>query len=105
MHVATCVVTIDVIRAMIENINLSSCRQSCEGSLRLWEVSLDIHLVHNALQLDFEGGSSSLLPNVSVHEYDTSSVVVLFATSSAVYRLMLPHPAAVVKVCVCVFEF
>ena len=71
-----------------------------EGSLRLLEVSLDIHLIHNALQLDLEGGpaSNSLLPDVSVYEYGSSSVVVLIATGAAVYRLTLPHPAAVLKV-------
>ena len=78
-----------------------SSRKYCEGSLRLLEISLDIHLVHNALHLDFEGGpaSNTILPDVSIHEYDSSSVVVLFATSSAVYRLTLPHPTAIVKVC------
>ena len=65
------------------------------------EVSLDIQLVHNALQLDLEGVAGStpfLLPDVTVHEYDRSSVVVLFATNSAVYRLVLPHPNVIVKV-------
>ena len=76
-------------------------RQCCEGCLKLLEVSLDIQLVHNALQLDLEGVAGStpfLLPDVTVHEYDQSSVVVLFATSSAVYRLILPHPNNIVKV-------
>ena len=76
-------------------------RQCCEGCLRLLEVSLDIQLVHNALQLDLEGVAGStlfLLPAVTVHEYDRSSVVVLFATNSAVYRLILPHPNVIVKV-------
>ena len=76
-------------------------RQYCEGCLRLLEFSLDIQLVHNALQLDLEGVAGStpfLLPNVTIYEYDRSSVVVLFATSSAVYRLILPHPNNIVKV-------
>ena len=65
------------------------------------EVSLDIQLVHNALQLDLEGVAGFtpfLLPDVTIHEYDRSSVVVLFATSSAVYKLMLAHPNTIVKV-------
>ena len=91
------------VRGACTHVNMydHSFRQCCEGSLRLLEVSLDIHLVHNALQLDLEGGAGStplLLPDITIHEYDSSSVVVLFATSSAVYRLILPHPAAVVKV-------
>ena len=78
-----------------------SYRQCCEGCLRLLEVSLDIQLVHNALQLDLEGVAGStpfLLPDVTVHEYNCSSVVVLFATSLAVYRLTLPHPNNIFKV-------
>ena len=74
-------------------------RQCYEGCLKLLEVSLDIQLVHNALQLDLEGVAGStpfLLPDITVH--DRSSVVVLFATSSAVYRLTLPHPNNIVKV-------
>ena len=65
------------------------------------EFSLDIQLVHKALQLEIEGVAGStpfLLPDITVHEYNRSSVVVLFATSSAVYRLILPHPSNIVKV-------
>ena len=58
---------------------------------------MDTSLVHNALKLLLTDGGP-LLPSVSIHELGASNVVVLFATSSAVFRLVLPHPEAVLKV-------
>ena len=76
------------------------CRHYNEGSLKLLELSLDINLARNALVLEMEG-AAELIPNVCVHESrDQSMVVVLFASCSAVYRLVLPHPAHIMKVCV-----
>jgi len=67
------------------------------GTLRLLEVSLDTDLAHNALKLVLKG-PGTLLPDVSILELGNTQVVVLFATASTVFRLMLPHPEAVIKV-------
>lgn len=73
-------------------------RHCHEGSLKLLEVSLDINLARNALELEVEG-SAELIPDVCVHESeDESMVIVMFATTSAVYRLVLHHPELVMKV-------
>ena len=61
----------------------------------LLEVSLDCSLVQCALHLEIQDGSN-VLPDVTVQEVEGSSVAVLFATSSSVFRLLLPHPD---KVC------
>ena len=72
--------------------------RQCRGSsLYLLELSLDVGLTHAALRLDVKDGSV-LLPGVNVQEVDGSSAVVLFATTSAAFRLVLPHPEIISKV-------
>lgn len=66
-------------------------------TLKLLEVSLDTDLAHNALKLVLKG-PGTLLPDVSILELGSTHVVVLFATASTVFRLMLPHPETVIKV-------
>ncbi len=61
------------------------------------EVSLDVPLVQNALELVLDN-SDHLLPDVCIYEYEKSEVVVLFATTTTAYRLLLPHPEKIVKV-------
>ena len=65
--------------------------------LSLLEVSLDTNLSHNALKLLLKG-VGPVLPDVSVQEVGSAHVVVLFATASTVFRLILPHPEAIIKV-------
>jgi hypothetical protein len=80
----------------------SACRNrfilwQCHGcTLRLLEMSLDCSLAHAALCLEMRDGSS-LLPTVTVQEISGSSVTVLFATTSSVFRLSLPHPDSISK--------
>jgi hypothetical protein len=68
----------------------------CGHSLCLLEMSLDFSLAHPALQLEIKDGST-LLPNVTIQELEGNTVAVLFATSSCVFRLLLPHPDAISK--------
>ena len=73
-------------------------RRQCRGSsVYLLEMSLDCSLAHAALRLEVRDGST-ILPDMSVQELECSSVAVLFATSSSVFRLLLPHPDAISKV-------
>ena len=65
--------------------------------LSLLEVSLDTNLSHNALKLVLRG-VGPVLPDVCVQEVGSAHVVVLFATASTVFRLILPHPEAIIKV-------
>ena len=65
--------------------------------LSLLEISLDTNLSHNALKLVLRG-VGPVLPDVSVQEVGSAHVVVLFATASTVFRLILPHPEAIIKV-------
>ena len=65
--------------------------------LRLFEVSLDISLSHNALKLVLRG-LGSVLPDLCIQEVGSAHVAVLFATASTVFRLVLPHPEAIIKV-------
>ena len=58
---------------------------------------MDFSLAHAALQLEIKDGST-LLPNVTIQELEGNSVAILFATSSCVFRLLLPHPDAISKV-------
>ena len=74
------------------------CRQCRGSSLYLLELSLDCSLAHAALRVEVRDGST-VVPDVSVRELEGSSVAVLFATTSAVFRLLLPHPDAISKVC------
>ena len=70
----------------------------CHGpGVYLLEISLNCNLAQFALHLKFQDGSS-VLPDVIVQEVEDSSVAVLFATSSSVFRLLLPHPATINKV-------
>ena len=72
--------------------------------LRLLEVSLDTNLSHNALKLVLRG-LGSVLPQVCIQEVGSAHVVVLFATASTVFRLVLPHPEAIIKVdCLTVYH-
>ena len=66
----------------------------------LLEVSLDCSLAHAAVHVEVRDGST-VVPHVSVQELEGSSVAVLFATTSAVFRLLLPHPDSVNKVYSC----
>lgn len=72
-------------------------RHYFEGRLKLLEVSLDVALAHNALDLVLDG-TDHLLPDVTVHEEGQSDVIVLFSTTSTAYRLVLPHPEKIVAV-------
>ena len=81
---------------------ISEHRLSRGSSLYLLEVSLDCSLAHSALHLELQDGST-IVPDVSIQELEGSSVAVLFATTSAVFRLLLPHPDAISKVYVFVF--
>ena len=65
--------------------------------LSLLEVSLDTNLSHNALNLVLRG-VGPVLPDVCIQEVGSTHVVVLFATASTVFRLVLPHPEAIIKV-------
>ena len=65
--------------------------------LSLLEVSLDTNLSHNALKLVLRG-VGPVLPDICVQEVGSTHVVVLFATASTVFRLVLPHPEAIIKV-------
>ena len=65
--------------------------------LRLLELSLDTNLSHNALKL-VPRGAGPVLPDICVQEVGSAHVVVLFATASTVFRLVLPHPEAIIKV-------
>lgn len=58
---------------------------------------MDKELAYNAVELVLE--SPDLLPDVFIHEVGRSDVVVLFATTSTAYRLILPHPTRIHKVC------
>ena len=72
--------------------------RQCRGSsVYLLEVSLDCSLACAALHLEVRDGST-VLPDMCVQELECSSVAVLFATSSSVFRLLLPHPEAISKV-------
>ncbi len=64
--------------------------------MKLLELSLDVELAYNAVELVLE--SPDLLPDVSIHEVEVCDVVVLFGTSTTVYRLTLPHPARIKQV-------
>jgi len=77
-------------------IDVCCCRQYLEGRLKLLELSLDTELAYNAVELVLE--SPDLLPDVSIHEVEVCDVVVLFGTSTTVYRLTLPHPARIKQV-------
>lgn len=79
-------------------------RLSRGSSLYLLEVSLDCSLIHSALHLELQDGST-IVPDVSIQELEGSSVAVLFATTSAVFRLLLPHPDAISKVYVCACQY
>jgi hypothetical protein len=68
-----------------------------EGRLKLLEISLDISLSQNALELVLDG-ADQLLPNVTICEHGRSDVMVLFATTSTAYRLVLPHPDKISRV-------
>ena len=68
---------------------------------------MDADLAHNALRLQLADGGV-LLPGPCVHELGTAHLVLLFATTAAVYRLVLPHPEAIAKVttpCSCTFSY
>ena len=65
--------------------------------LRLLEISLDTNFSHNALKLVLRG-VGSVLPQVCIQEFGSAHVVVLFATASTVFRLVLSHPEAIIKV-------
>ena len=78
-------------------VHLCVYRKCCGHSLYLLEMSLDCSLAHAALQLEMKDGSC-VLPNVTVQELEGNSVAVLFATSSCVFRLLLPHPDTISKV-------
>ena len=70
----------------------------CHGSsVYLLEVSLDCSLAQCALHLEIQDGSN-VLSDVAVQEVEGNSIAILFATSSSVFRLLLPHPD---KVCIC----
>lgn len=71
--------------------------------MKLLEISLDVALAHNALELILDG-SDALLPEVTIHEYEQSEVIILFATGSTAYRLVLPHPEKIMKVSFCSYQ-
>ena len=76
--------------------------RQCRGSsVYLLEVSLDCSLANAALHIEVRD-RSTVLPDVTVQEIEGSSVVVLFATSSCVFRLLLPHPETINKVRICI---
>lgn len=79
------------------DLALSILRHYFEGHLKLLEVSLDVALVHNALDLILEG-DDHLLPDVTIRECRRTDVMVLFCTTSTAYRLVLPHPEKIVTV-------
>ena len=58
---------------------------------------LDINHSYHALKLVLRG-VGPVLPDISVQEVGSAHVVVLFATASTVFRLVLPHPEAIIKV-------
>lgn len=65
--------------------------------MKLLELSFDLQLAHNALELVLDEGNY-LLSDVFFHEYGESDLMVLFATATTAYRLLLPHPHRVAKV-------
>ena len=67
------------------------------GALYLLELSLDLNLVGNALRLVLEPSSVAFL-GADIAEVNSSSVVVMFSTTLAAYRLVLPHPEVIAKV-------
>lgn len=75
----------------------SRSRHYSEHRLRLLEVSLDVPLAHNALELELEG-TDHLLPDVSIVEHRMANVMVLFCTNTTAYRLLLPHPEKIMTV-------
>ena len=62
---------------------------------------MDFDLVSNALRLVFDSPSVTFL-GADIHEVECSNIVFTFSTSVAAYRLVLPHPEVIAKVCVCV---
>lgn len=72
-------------------------RHYFEGRLKLLEISLDVPLAHNALELVL-GGADHLLSGATIHEHGQSEVMVLFTTTTTAYRLVLPHPEKISKV-------
>ncbi|XP_043938685.1 nuclear pore complex protein Nup160 [Protopterus annectens] len=59
-------------------------------TLQLLEVSLDVHLLYNAIQLKVV--NCNILPG-GVRIYETqNNVIILFVTNQTVHRLVLPHP-------------
>ena len=66
--------------------------------LELLEVSLDTSLAHHAVRLDLTD-AGPLVPEVCIQELGQSDVAIMFATTTTVHRLLLPHPEAILKVC------
>ena len=60
---------------------------------------MDTNLAHNALRLQLADGGV-LLPGLYAQELGSAHLVLLFTTTAAVYRLVLPHPEAIAKVIV-----
>jgi nuclear pore complex protein Nup160 len=66
------------------------------GTLELIEISMNKDLVGNAVKIHLPQGAGLILSDVGVAEL-TSHLVIMFATSVTVYRLILPHPEVVAK--------
>ncbi len=75
----------------------SHYRQYDNGALCLLELSMDFNLVGHALRLVLEPSSAGFL-GADMAEVDSSSVVLMFSTTLAAYRLVLPHPEVIAKV-------
>ena len=72
-------------------------RRYYDLKLELLEVSLDTSLAHHAVRLDLTD-AGPLVPEVCIQELGQSDVAIMFATTTTVHRLLLPHPEAILKV-------
>ena len=75
-------------------------RHHDDHMLYLHEISLDHDLSNNTLQLTISSSLGPLLTSsLTIHEL-SAHLVILFQSSSTVFRLVLPHPDAILKVLV-----
>ena len=79
------------------NICIDPFRRYHDYKLEFVELSLDVDLANSALRVHIPKGCGPVVPRVCMVEL-ASSVVIMFATVTSVFRLILPHPDTVVKV-------
>ena len=79
------------------NLCMDPFRRYHDYMLEFVELSLDVDLANSALRVHIPGGCGPVVPKVDVVEC-ASAVVVMFATVTSVFRLILPHPNTIARV-------